>query len=111
MKIKNLVQVFALAVMMTVAFNFHAQAAVASAAVVAGPGDEKAKNDELAAHIISRVNEIDAMDKTNLSNAEKKELRKELNGLKKQADGLDKRVHLSIGAIIISILLLILILR
>ena len=111
MNIKNLVKVFTLAVIMTVAFNFHSQAAVASATVVAGPGDEKAKNDELAAHIISRVNEIDRMDKSNLSPAEKKELRNELKGLKNQAEGLDKRVYLSIGAIIIIILLLILILR
>ena len=114
MKIRNFLTILSLALLMTVAFSFTSRAAAhtATATTVAGPGDEeKAKNDALAAHIISRVNEIDRMDKTNLSPAEKKELRKELNDLKKQADGLDKRVYLSIGAIIIIILLLILILR
>jgi hypothetical protein len=111
MKIKNLVKIFSLALLMTFSFNFQSHAASATTIAVAGPGDEKAKNDELAAHIINRVNEIDRMDKSNLSPSEKKELRNELKGLKKQADGLDKRVYLSIGAIIIIILLLILILR
>ena len=50
------------------------------------------------------------MDKTNLSDGEKRELKKELKGLKQKADGLGKGVYLSLGAIIIIILLLILIL-
>ncbi len=61
--------------------------------------------------IIARVNEIQQMDKTNLTPVEKKALRKELNEMKKQADGLDSKVYVSVGAIIIIILLLILILR
>ena len=63
------------------------------------------------AHIVQRVNEIQAMDKSNLSASEKKALRKELLQLKHSADDLDSKVYLSIGAIIIIILLLILILR
>jgi len=63
------------------------------------------------AHIVQRVNEIQAMDRSDLSPAEKKALRKELKQLKNSADGLDSKVYLSIGAIIIIILLLILILR
>lgn len=58
--------------------------------------------------IISRVNEIQAMDKANLSSDEKKALKKELKQMKHQADGLSKKVTLSVGAIIIIILLLIL---
>jgi hypothetical protein len=50
------------------------------------------------------------MDKSQLSKTEKKELRKELRGLKKQANALGGGVYLSVGAIIIIILLLILIL-
>ncbi len=65
----------------------------------------------IAAQIALRVNEIQAMDKTNLSPSEKKELRKELVQMKKKAEGLDKKVYLSIGAIIIILLLLILLLR
>ena len=80
---------------------------VANAAMV-NPSDS-AKDAAIYSHIVTRVNEIQSMDKTTLSDNSKSELRKELKQMKKQAGGLDKRVYLSIGAIII-ILLLILIL-
>ena len=81
---------------------------VANAAMV-NPSDS-AKDAAIYSHIVTRVNEIQSMDKTTLSDNSKSELRKELKQMKKQAGGLDKRVYLSIGAIIIIILLLILIL-
>ncbi len=81
---------------------------VANAAMV-NPSDS-AKDAAIYSHIVTRVNEIQAIDKTTLSDNSKSELRKELKQMKKQAGGLDKRVYLSIGAIIIIILLLILIL-
>lgn len=81
---------------------------VANAAMV-NPSDS-AKDAAIYSHIVTRVNEIQSMDKTTMSDNSKSELRKELKQMKKQAGGLDKRVYLSIGAIIIIILLLILIL-
>ncbi|MBB6502755.1 hypothetical protein [Pedobacter cryoconitis] len=60
--------------------------------------------------IVNRVEEIKAMDKSNMSRAEKKELRKELREMKQRARGISGGVYLSVGAIIIIILLLILIL-
>ncbi len=60
--------------------------------------------------ITSRVEEIKAMDKSNLSREERKELRKELKEMKKKARAMGGGVYLSVGAIIIIILLLILIL-
>ena len=60
--------------------------------------------------ITNRVEEIKAMDKSNLSRAEKKELRKELRTMKKEARAMGGGVYLSVGAIIIIILLLNLIL-
>ncbi len=60
--------------------------------------------------IVSRVDEIKSMDKSDLSRSEKKELRKELKELKSQARAVGGGVYLSVGAIIIIILLLILIL-
>lgn len=62
----------------------------------------------LAQQIEHRLIEIRDMDKSNLSRADKKELRKEVKSLKKQAAS--QGVYLSIGAIIIIILLLILLL-
>ena len=61
-----------------------------------------------AQQIENRLIEIRDMDKTNLSTVEKKELRKEVKGLKKEARSAG--IYLSVGAIIIIILLLILLL-
>jgi len=60
--------------------------------------------------ITDRVEEIKAMDKSDLSKDEKKALRKELKELKQEARAMGGGVYLSVGAIIIIILLLILIL-
>ena len=81
-----------------------------TAATHATPISDSTEKAALVSSIISRVTEIQNMDKTNLTSSEKKELKKELRGLKQKANGLDHRVYLSIGAIIIIILLLILIL-
>ncbi|MEO6893785.1 MAG: hypothetical protein ABI136_02060 [Ginsengibacter sp.] len=61
-----------------------------------------------AQQIEHRLVEIRDMDKTNLSSTDKKELRKEVKGLKKEARS--QGIYLSIGAVIIIILLLILLL-
>jgi phage-related protein len=71
---------------------------------------DSTQDSKIALQIIQRVTEIQNMDKTNLTPSEKSELKKELRQMKHKADGLDRRVYLSIGAIIIIILLLILIL-
>ncbi|WP_316830843.1 hypothetical protein [Pedobacter aquatilis] len=60
--------------------------------------------------IKTRVEEIREMDKSNLTKAERKALRKELKEMKNQARAISGGVYLSVGAIIIIILLLILIL-
>ena len=68
--------------------------------------EQQARLDE----IVARVNEIKAMDRSNLTRAEKKELRSELKDMKMEARAMGGGVYLSVGAIIIIILLLILIL-
>lgn len=60
--------------------------------------------------ITDRVEEIKAMDKSELSKAERKALKNELKELKQEARAMSGGVYLSVGAIIIIILLLILIL-
>lgn len=60
--------------------------------------------------ITNRVEEIKALDKSQLSRDEKKALKKELKDLKAEARAMGGGVYLSVGAIIIIILLLILIL-
>lgn len=63
-----------------------------------------------AKNLMSRLDEIKAMDKSKLSSAEKKELRKESRMIKKQLKAIGGGVYLSAGAIIIIALLLILLL-
>ncbi|MFN2439911.1 MAG: hypothetical protein ABR503_11980 [Chitinophagaceae bacterium] len=61
--------------------------------------------------IRKRVAEIKAMDRSKLSKAERKDIRKELKEMNKEAKAAEgKGVYLSIGAIIIIVLLLILLL-
>jgi hypothetical protein len=67
---------------------------------------EKAKIDG----ILLRLNEIKDLDKTSLTSAERKTLRKEVRTLKHEMKETSRGVYLSVGAIIIIILLLILIL-
>lgn len=57
-----------------------------------------------------RLQEIQNMDKENLSPTEKKELKKELKALKKEVRAGKNGIYLSVGAAIIILLLLILIL-
>ncbi|PSL00511.1 hypothetical protein [Cecembia rubra] len=55
-----------------------------------------------------RVEEIKAMDFTDLDKSERKEVREELKEMKKEAKELGGGIYLSVGAIIIILLILIL---
>lgn len=60
--------------------------------------------------LLTRLEEIKAMDMTMLNSIERKELRKEVRSIKSQLSEMGQGVYLSVGAIIIIILLLILLL-
>ncbi len=62
------------------------------------------------AKVMSRIAEIKAMDKSKLTTADKKQLRKELREMKHQMKALNGGVYLSVGAILVILLILILIL-
>ncbi|WP_137401594.1 hypothetical protein [Echinicola rosea] len=61
------------------------------------------------AEINSRVDEIKAMDFSEMSKDEIKEVRDELRGMKKEAKKMGGGIYLSVGAIIIILLILILV--
>lgn len=82
----------------------------ASFTAMASPVNDSTANVRLLTAITNRVAEIQNMDKSKLTVADRQALKKELREMKKSAGDLDKRVYLSVGAIIIIILLLILIL-
>jgi len=60
--------------------------------------------------IITRLEEIKAMDKSKMSSSEKKALRREVRSIKSNLAEMNGGVYLSVGAIIIIVLLLILLL-
>ncbi len=63
-----------------------------------------------ATTLLSRLDEIKAMDMSTLSSTEKRQLRKETRSIKKDLRRISGGVYLSTGAIIIIILILILVL-
>ncbi len=104
MSIKKLLKTASLLLVIAFTTPFTSTATVKDAALTDSAADAR------YAHLFTRVTEIQNMDIASLSATEKKELKKELLQLKKDGDGLNKRVYLSVGAIIIILLLLILIL-
>ncbi len=72
-------------------------------------GNEKIESAEAQA-MMSRLEEIKAMDKSTMTSKEKRELRREVRSIKKSMTEMSGGVYLSVGAIIIIVLLLILLL-
>ena len=87
-----------------IAISLPATSSTISSAPEPGATDPKAQQ------LLLRLDQIKAMDKTQLSSTEKKNLRKEVKEIKKEMKVLSGGVYLSIGAVIIIILLLILLL-
>jgi hypothetical protein len=112
MKPANFLKVIAIALLFAFAIPAHSTALNANAnSNYSTTVRDSAQDAQALTKIIVRVNEIQNMDKSNLSSAEKSDLRKELTTMKKEAKSLSSGVYVSVGAIIIGILLLILILR
>lgn len=72
--------------------------------------DPKTVDSRQADVLLERLNEIKAMDKSNLNSSEKRQLRKETRAIKSQLKEIGGGVYLSVGAIIVILLLLILLL-
>ena len=60
--------------------------------------------------LISRLNEIKEMDKSNLTPSEKKLLRKEVRSAKERLNAIGGGVYISVGALILILILLIILL-
>ncbi len=73
--------------------------------VISSPAHNPAATDPMV-----RLQQIKNMDKTNLSKAEKKELRKEVKKIKQEVRASRNGIYLSLGAAVIIILLLLLLL-
>lgn len=82
-----------------------ATTAVPTSLVVSKPAEStKAKV------LLSRLNEINAMDKSNLKRFDKQNLRKEVRSIKNQLNSIGGGVYLSVGAVLIIVLVLLILL-
>lgn len=82
----------------------------AATAVSAIPTTTKTVEPPKVRTLTARLDEINAMDKSNMGSHEKKQLRKEVRSIKSQLKQISGGVYLSTVAIIIIILLLVLLL-
>lgn len=83
---------------------------IPSAAAEATPTSTPVSNSADAEKVnamVTRLKEIDAMDKSNLSASEKKVLRKEVRGIKREIQR-STGVYISVGVLLLIILILIL---
>ncbi|HRN99875.1 MAG TPA: hypothetical protein PLA69_11295 [Flavobacterium sp.] len=100
--------VFYLLTALTLSVAPTAQAAK-GATPIEVPNDHK-KAEARANVLLARLDEIKAMDKSSMTRAQRKELRKEVKEIRSELRTTNNGVYLSVGAIIIIILLLILLL-
>ncbi len=91
-------------------FQLNAQTASVATETTSTPTESKAAAAAAANVMLARLNEIKAMDKSNLTSSDKKELRKEVKALRTNLKENGNGVYLSVGAIIIIILLLVILL-
>lgn len=85
-------------------------ACASPAIALSSPGVPAENREAQATQLKNRLEEIKALDKTNLTHAEKRALRREVREIKKELAVVSGGVYLSIGAILLIALLLILLL-
>ncbi|HEY4149378.1 MAG TPA: hypothetical protein VGM41_10630 [Chitinophagaceae bacterium] len=106
MRVKNIVCIAAFTSVMAIALPARSNTLDADPSQ---PGPVAKTEDTRAVEIKNRLEEIKAMDKSQLTRDEKRDLKKEVKAMRKEARAITG-VYISVGALIIIILLLILIL-
>ncbi len=94
---------------MALAFN-PLQSKATNVAVTSSVVISKAAESAEAKTLITRLNEINTMDKSNLNSSEKKNLRKEVRSIKERLAPLGGGVYISVGALVLILILLIILL-
>ncbi len=109
MHVKNILRIAAFAIVMAITLPVRAN--TTSTADSTLPNSAATTKELRAQQMLYRLEEIRTMDKSSLTKEQKKELRKEVKAMRKEAKRDEiKGIYLSIGAVIIIVLLLILIL-
>ncbi len=92
-----------MAVIMSLAFNPTQATAAATTRTEISATTDAARAEAL----LTRLNEIKNMDRTNLGAAQKKEIRKEVRSIREQLKDIGGGVYISAGALILILILLI----
>ena len=111
MRLKKILQITCLSCLLAFVTAPNVQAASPSSFKITSSVITEEEPSEHAKALLVRLFEIKNMNKSTLTSSDKKELGKELRQMKKEmksSEGLDKKVYLSVGAIIIIILLILL---
>lgn len=106
MSVKRILGIVALSLLIISSFPAKASNPIAVSSSATSPVNGE---DPRLQPLMERLREIKDLDKSGLSGSEKKDLRKEVRGIRKEMKKISGGVYLSVGAIIIIILLLILI--
>jgi uncharacterized protein YjaG (DUF416 family) len=107
MRARNIIRIASLVILISISLPAMSTIIVSDSTQTSGPAKtEEARGQQL----VQRLTEIRDMDKSELTRSEKRDLRKEVKGIRKEMREGSKGIYLSVGAIIIIILLLILIL-
>lgn len=103
----GILMMFTMSSTVVFAANNDSKAKTETAAILAKT-ENKLSAEEVAL-LTKRVEEIRSMDKSDMTTAEKRELRKELKGIKSSANRGGEVIYLSAGTILLIILIIILI--
>jgi hypothetical protein len=106
MSAKKILRIASFVMLIAIAFPANSSSIIPSSTTNPSPKTE----DSRAQQLLQRLEEIKGMNKSELTRLEKKGLRKEVQGIKKEMRSISGGIYLSVGAIIIIILLLILLL-
>lgn len=88
-------------------FSFTANATEKGSAQIASTNTERSGSSSVIANsLISRLHEIQAMTKKDLSAYERSTLKKEVNGIKTELKQLDGGIYISTGVLIIILIIL-----
>jgi len=104
---KNFLKVAPFAILMAIAIPANSSIIVRGASTASSSAKTE---DPRSQQLLQRLEDIRDMNKSELTGSEKKDLRKEVKGIKKEMKTIKGGVYLSVGAVIIVILLLILLL-
>jgi hypothetical protein len=102
---KNFLKVAPLAILMAIAIPANSSIIVPGTPAASSSAKTE---DPRARQLVQRLEDIRDVNKSELTGSEKKDLRKEVRGIKREMKTIKGGVYLSAGAIIIVILLLIL---